>query len=129
MKRVIIIHGMLTKHLENKVCIYFNSWFSDQDYRQSISQKLNIEFTDSGFSKVSQIGHGSSFDGTQYDGNNQKMKVLARQRFLNDSERQLLEKILADDELQELAHRITAINQVEVQRMSELIPAAVKQGL
>ena len=35
----------LTNHLENKVCIYFNSWFSNRDYRKSISRKLNIKFT------------------------------------------------------------------------------------
>ncbi len=99
----------LTNHLENKVCIYFNSWFSEQHYRQSISQKLNLEFTDIGFSQVSQIGLGSSFDGTEYNGKNQKMDVLNRKKLLNDSESHLLEKILADKELQELGQRIISV--------------------
>ncbi len=46
----------LSDHLENKVCIYFNSWFSNRTYRQSISRQLNLKFTDKGFSKVSLIG-------------------------------------------------------------------------
>jgi hypothetical protein len=104
----------LTNHLENKVCIYFNSWFSNRDYRKSISRKLNIKFTDNGFSKVTQIGGGSSFDNTHFDGNNRMMDVLNRQSCLTDSERQLLENILADDELQELAHRIIDMNQVAI---------------
>lgn len=96
----------LTDHLENKVCIYFNSWFSNRSYRQSISQQLNLKFTDRGFSNVSLIGGGSSFDSTHFDGNNQMMDVLNRQRYLTNSERQLLENILADDEFHELAHRL-----------------------
>ncbi|NET30799.1 MAG: hypothetical protein F6K19_02185 [Cyanothece sp. SIO1E1] len=104
----------LTNYLENKLCIYFNSWFSDQNYRQSISQNLNIEFNDSGFSQVSRTGLGSSFDGVQYSGESQNMRVLTREKFLNDSERQLLEAVLADDELQNLTDRITATSRVGV---------------
>lgn len=98
----------LTNHLENKVCVYFNSWFSDRDYRQGISRKLDVEFTDSGFSEVSQLGGGSSFDNTHFDGRNQMMNVLDRQSDLTVSERQLLEDTLADDELQKLALQIMA---------------------
>jgi hypothetical protein len=104
----------LTNHLENKVCIYFDSWFSNQDYRQSIIRKLNLEFTDSGFSKVSQEGGGSSFDKTHFDGSTRIMDVLNRQSYLTDPERYLLENILADDELRELAHRIIDMNQVKI---------------
>jgi len=92
----------VTNHLENKVCISFDAWFSNQNYRKQISQKLNLEFTDAGFSKISNKGGGSSFDKTSFDGNNQMMNVLNRKANLKESEQQLLEDILADDDLQEL---------------------------
>lgn len=104
----------LTNHLENRVCIYFNSWFSNRDYRQSISRKLNMEFTDSGFSTVLRAGGGSSFDRTSFDGKNHMMDVLNRQKYLTASEQQLLKKVLADEELQGLAHRITQMNQIAI---------------
>ncbi|MEM8810582.1 MAG: hypothetical protein AAGF01_31615 [Cyanobacteria bacterium P01_G01_bin.38] len=96
----------LTNYLENKVCIHFDSWFSNRDYRKNISRKLNFEFTDNGFSEVSRAGGGSSFDGTEFNGNNKMMNVLNRHSHLKDSERQLLENIFADAELQEFAHKI-----------------------
>ncbi len=102
----------LTNHLENKVCIYFNSWFSSRDYRPNISRRLNLKFTDNGFSKISQIGGGSSFDNTHFDGSNQTMGALNRQVYLTDSERQLLENTFSDDVFQELANRITVMNHV-----------------
>lgn len=96
-----------TNQLENKVCIYFDAWFSSRNYREQISQKLNLEFIDKGFSMVSEKGGGSSFDKTRFNGNNKMMDVLNRQACLKKSEQQLLENILADDELQKLAHMIT----------------------
>ena len=103
-----------TNHLENKTCIYFNSWFANRDYRQSVSRTLNVEFTDHGFFKVSKIGGGSSFDKTNFDGSNQMMNVLDRRSSLTDYEQRLLKDILADDELRELADRITKMNHVSV---------------
>lgn len=102
----------LTSHIENRANIYFDFWFSNRDYRQSISRKLNMEFTDHSFSRVAREGGGSSFDGTHFDGNNQMMDVLNRQSSLTDPERHLLETILADEELKELAQRVIDMNQV-----------------
>ena len=96
----------LTAHLEHKVGIYFNAWFADQGYRRRLSQRLDLAFTDRGFSQVSAIGGGSSFDGTAFDNNNRMMKVLDRTSQLTDAERQLLENTLDDSEVRDLAHRI-----------------------
>jgi hypothetical protein len=96
----------LTHHLQNKVCVYFNSWFISEDYRKSLSMELRLPFTDEGFSKVSSIGGGSSFDGTWRDGNSRWMDVLNRQSHLTESEQAILEDILSDGELAELAQRI-----------------------
>ena len=102
----------LTNTLERKVCINFDAWFSSQAYRKNISRQLNISFTDEGFPIVLNHAGGSSFDGTKFNGNNQAMDVLGRQKYLSRFERRLLDVAVADDELQELARRITAVTQM-----------------
>ncbi len=99
----------LTDHLENRICIYFNSWYSNLDYRRHISRQFGFRFTDNGFKKVSRIGGGSSFSGTEAT-DNQDLDVLNRHRYLTGSERELLEGAMADEELQELAHRVASLN-------------------
>lgn len=96
----------LTNFLEHKVCIYFDSWFSNIEYRQNISRKLSLKFTDKGFHKVSKEGGGSSFNQIIFNRSNRTMDVLNRQRYLTDSEQKLLKKTLSDKHLLELAYRI-----------------------
>ncbi len=100
----------MTDNLENKVCILFDAWFSDVTYRQSLSRQLGLEFTDRAFSHVADTGLGSSFDGTSFSGNNQKMDVLNRKNYLSPTEQQLIERIFRDPELQDLAERIAGIS-------------------
>ena len=38
----------LTGHLENKVAVYFNDWFSSHDYRQQLSLAMGLDFSDEG---------------------------------------------------------------------------------
>jgi len=95
----------LTSHLDNKVCVFFNTWYSSRDYRKALSRELNLEFTDEGFHEVSRIGGGSSFDSTAHDGDNRMMNVLDRQGSLTEPERELLETTIADEELQDLAQQ------------------------
>ena len=96
----------LTEFLENKVPIYFNTWFTDRVYRQQLSRELKLKFTDLGFSHVSSEGGGSSFDGTNLDGDNLRMDVLNRRSSLSDTEQRLLDETLRDDEIHELARRL-----------------------
>ena len=56
-----------------KVCVNFNLWFSDQKYRQSIAEKLELTFTDKGLGKVSHHGGGQSLQGKA-----KNMAVLTR---------------------------------------------------
>lgn len=51
----------------NKLCINYNLWCQDYDYRRDISEKLNIAFTDRGLNKVRSFGGGSSFDADNFD--------------------------------------------------------------
>ncbi|GAB4528845.1 MAG: hypothetical protein Tsb0014_10450 [Pleurocapsa sp.] len=67
-----------TNFLPNKIAINYNQWFMDVNYRQNISQKLGIAFSDAGIDQVPQYGGGSTFDGTEYNGKGQGMNVLNR---------------------------------------------------
>ncbi len=92
--------------------IYFNSWFSDQNYRRQTSQELGLEFNDREFSNViKKSSGGSSFDGTKFSGNNQGMNVLNRGSQLSGNERKLLDELLKDEALTDLARGIEVMHQ------------------
>lgn len=102
----------LTRYLDNKVSIYFNSWFSDQNYRRKISRELGLEFNDRQFSSVAKKSSGgSSFDGTNFNGNNLGMNVLNRGSQLSGNERILLDELLKDEELSDLVRGIEVMHQ------------------
>ena len=73
-----------TDHLkDNKICISFNQWFVDENYRKKIAELLNLKYSD--FS-LDFAGSPSSFDGTKYfDKDAQKMKALERWKILKDN--------------------------------------------
>lgn len=72
---------------KDTVFINYNKWFLEEDYRKSISQLLDLEFTDRWLNKVTKHGTGSSFDKVKYDGNAQEMDVLDRwKEFENDKQ-------------------------------------------
>ena len=94
-----------TAHLTGKVPISFESWFISEEYRKSTSERLGLEYKETEISDVSRVGGGSSFDGTDYDGNAQEMSVLNRPAQLEPHERRVLDRILEDRELQRLSRR------------------------
>ncbi|MDJ0746265.1 MAG: hypothetical protein QNJ32_23270 [Xenococcaceae cyanobacterium MO_167.B27] len=68
-----------TQYLEyNRVFINYNKWFSDREYRQSLSSQLNLEFSDQGINQVKSQGGGSSFDARNFHNNATQMDVLNR---------------------------------------------------
>ncbi|NER80336.1 MAG: hypothetical protein F6K42_12300 [Leptolyngbya sp. SIO1D8] len=70
----------------SKVCVSYNRWIKDVDYRRDIATQLGITFTDAGFNKVARRAGGSSFDGTAHDGDPSKMNLTGRWRhYLNDN--------------------------------------------
>jgi hypothetical protein len=95
-----------TNVLENKVCLDFARWFAEESERRRVSGELGLRFDDSGFSTVSRIGGGSSFDGTGFDGDSRQMRVLDRREELTEAERRLLDRALVDRELLELARAL-----------------------
>ena len=71
----------------NRVMVSYNQWVSDKDYRKNISQKLGLDFCDTGFNVVKNYGGGSSFHGTEFNNQASKMDVLNRwQEFIDDKE-------------------------------------------
>lgn len=62
----------------NKICVNYNQWCLDVDYRKQLITKLGCEFSDLGFHEVRGQGGGSSFEGLTLNGQADKMKVLER---------------------------------------------------
>ncbi len=85
------------------VYIDYNRWFEEPTYRQAISARLGLRFTDVNFSKVSGHGRGSSFDGRRFDGRNTEMNVMRRFDQLSAAERSIFQRHVCRDEVQALA--------------------------
>jgi len=47
-----------------RVCVNYNRWFADVDYRRALAAQLEMPFSDAGLNTISAFGGGSSFDGT-----------------------------------------------------------------
>ncbi|NET27750.1 hypothetical protein [Okeania sp. SIO1I7] len=71
----------------NKICINYNQWFTDVDYRKQIADKLQMKFSDEGINQVSGVGRGSSFEGVNFDGNANSMDVLNRWQKVSNNPR------------------------------------------
>ncbi len=95
-----------THHLANKTTIYYNAWFLSEAYRRKLCAELGLPFSDAGLTRVSKIGGGSSFDGTQFDQDARKMDVLNRTGHLNDKELELFKIVQADPEIADLHRRV-----------------------
>lgn len=97
-----------TEHLKmrnrEKICVSFDKWFLDKEYRESISKSLNLEFTDRWKNKVTGHGEGSSFDGVSFDGKGSNMNVMNRWKKYTDSVE--MKKVLGDKKIRELTIEI-----------------------
>ncbi|MEA5553169.1 hypothetical protein VB713_19695 [Anabaena cylindrica UHCC 0172] len=94
-----------TNYLKNnKICVNYNQWFLDLNYRHQIASQLRLEFTDAGIEQVKNYGGGSSFDGKGLDGQANQMDVLNRYKmFENHADYQ---KLLNNKEVLEYSRRI-----------------------
>lgn len=66
------------------VCISFNRWAADRDYRREVAARLDLPFTDAGREEVPPCGGGSSFDGARMHGRASRMAVNERWRRFRD---------------------------------------------
>jgi hypothetical protein len=62
----------------------FNAWFTDEDYRRQLAEKLGLDHSDRGIDEVSSDGGGSSFSGRDYQNRARDMAVLDRWRHFID---------------------------------------------
>ncbi|HET7674569.1 MAG TPA: hypothetical protein VFL54_03500, partial [Gammaproteobacteria bacterium] len=74
-------HGFFTQPL---VTVNYNRWARELSYRQALAKRLGLPFSDAGFYAVPAVASGSSFDGTRFQGEPEKMAVLERWRHFRD---------------------------------------------
>ncbi len=69
-----------------RICVNYNRWFADVDYRRELAAQLEIPFSDAGIEIISAFGGGSSFDGTgdEVEGQARALDVTNRWRKFTD---------------------------------------------
>ena len=92
----------------DRIAIHFDTWRIDQDYRDAICNALSLPAGDEVISGVSETGGGSSFDGTMYNGSAQDMAVDKRRDALTEAERALLDQVMENTKLRNLADQVEA---------------------
>ena len=105
-----------TNFLPNqKVCVSYNRWIQDVDYRRDIAEQLGLTFTDAGFNQVARRAGGSSFDGTAHDGDPSQMDLTGRWRhYLSDDLYQsLLNNKLLMDYTEHIFGQISGLDEVQ----------------
>lgn len=94
-----------TSHLRNpKIPINYVDWFLENQYRNKISNKLNLNPSQVYLNKVPRYGKGSSFDLLRMNDNAQNMKVL--ERWKEYENHKLIKYILKDKEAMRLNREI-----------------------
>jgi hypothetical protein len=74
-----------THHLKHhKICINYNDWFLNLEYRKQLAESLGLEFSDAGMDEVSRYGGGSSFNRQDLQGKARQMDVLNRWKYFAD---------------------------------------------
>ena len=94
----------ITNYFRYRISINYNQWFTNRDYRNRLANKLNLTFSDAGVDNVVNVGKGSSFNGTNYDGKASQMSVLYRYKDYLDHP--IMLKVLNNEELRDLSHEI-----------------------
>ena len=90
-------------NLRNKIGINFNSWTRDEAYRKKIARELGIPYSVTGLGEVPGVAGGSSFDGTRYSGEAQKMNLNSRWEHFAENEEYLS---IFDAEMLDLTRKI-----------------------
>jgi hypothetical protein len=92
-----------------KIFINFDEWFVNKQYRQLISEKMNIKFSDRGLNIVLPMGYGkkgSSFDKMTYMNKAQNMNVLNRWKKYYDNKIEFRDVLKSNKELKTLSKEI-----------------------
>ena len=94
-----------TNYLNNyKICINYNRWFVDVEYRKELASALVMDFSDKGIERVKSEGGGSSFDGEKLNGKASQMDVLNRYKVFEDDPE--YQKLVDNEELIQYSRKI-----------------------
>lgn len=90
----------ITDYLDDPVRIYFDRWLSDATYRQLLAAEIDIVPDDKTLDHVATQGGGSSFG--------IKASIGDRPALLTEDEATLLDRLMADEEIRQLAEALAA---------------------
>lgn len=99
--------GLTSQIPEPKLCVNYNRWVVDAEYRAQISEALALESSHKGLDEVAKWGPtvwGDSFNNLEFEGRAGEMKVLERWKFF--AEDPTYRTMFEDPELIELSERI-----------------------
>ena len=68
------------------VDVNYNRWVLDRAYRERVSDRLGLDYSELGLNEVLKFGVASSFDGTSFHGRGSEMKVLERYKCFEHDE-------------------------------------------
>ncbi len=94
----------ITNFFGTKICVKYNEWFKNIEYRKTLSKTIGNRFSDKLLDRICGDGGGSSFDRHDYQGRAREMKVLSRWKQCLDK-RDYVSK-LRDNEILEMSYRI-----------------------
>jgi hypothetical protein len=93
-----------------KVFVNYNHWFTDENYRCEMADRLGLISADQGLTEVAKWGPntwGDSFDNLNFDGRANEMKVLERWRYFVDDP--VFKSLFRDSELLSLSDQIFGV--------------------
>jgi len=97
-----------TNHIPGiKLCVNYNRWFSEPEYRKYLGLELGLATINKGLKEVAKWGPntwGDSFDNLNYDGRAHEMEVLSRWEFFQDDE--IFKSLFKDGDLISLSQKI-----------------------
>lgn len=94
----------LTNYLGDVHIVNYNSWFLSQDYREQLGSRLKLPSIHKGLNTVSAWGGGSTWDGMNFQGRAQEMKVMTRWKRMKDNAE--YRQLTKDSELQRFGQEL-----------------------
>ncbi|HEX5797474.1 MAG TPA: hypothetical protein VFX86_03725, partial [Candidatus Saccharimonadales bacterium] len=96
------------------VCINYNRWFSEPDYRVELAARYGLPNSEATLDTVPHYGPGSSFNQLNMNGNGRTMNVLRRWENLDPGLAERYKRIINNPVLAEINYQLFGIDQEEV---------------
>ena len=94
----------INNYINNKICISYNKWMTDKQYRKNICDKLEINLSNDDIEEIPYFAGGSSFDRLKFQGRASEMKTLERWKYFENDNK--FKNLLNDKELLKLSNDI-----------------------